>query len=217
MTSLRAGLAHCRKMASVVIVYAILTFAAWCSTAFAADVGVTANKFILLDNLENGKAKTVYVSKMNSGIDKGPGGDPSLLTGAFEWYYTDTPSSVIGAFSLPSSHWIVDTDAVAKFVNTQAISCTPTCAKVVVIKPDTVAKFVALLGGDTGNGDIFTPPSASGGITTVLTINNGNDSSTHRMCTKFAADSGSTVAYKVIAGGTGRKIVAKNGVPTACP
>jgi hypothetical protein len=184
---------------------------------FGADIGVTARKFVLLDNVATGKAKTVYVSKLDSGIEKGAAGDPSLLTGTFEWFYTDVPSSVMGAFTMPSSHWIADTDAVAKFANADAISCSPTCTKVVVVKPGIIAKFVALFGGDTGNGDIFTPPSASGGITTVLTINNGNDSSMHRMCTKFAADSGSTVVYKVIAGGTGRKIVAKNGVPTACP
>jgi hypothetical protein len=37
------------------------------------------------------------------------------------------------------------------------------------------------------------------------------------MCTQFAVDLGSTVVFKEIADGTGRKLTAKNGVPATCP
>jgi hypothetical protein len=60
-------------------------------------------------------------------------------------------------------------------------------------------------------------PTSAEGVTTILQIENGNDSSTHRMCTRFATDLGSTVIYKEIAAGTGRKLVGKNGVAVACP
>jgi hypothetical protein len=187
------------------------------ATAAADDVGVVGRKLILLDKTFIGKAKTVYVSKLDPSIHKGAGGDPALLDGTFRWFYTDTPSSVTGSFTMPSSHWITNSDAVAKFTNPQAASGIPTTTKVTVVKPGIVAKFVATAGGDTGAGNIDEAPSNAGGITTVLTINNGNDSSTHRMCTRFAIDSGSVVVHKEIAGGSGRKIIAKNGVPSTCP
>jgi hypothetical protein len=38
-----------------------------------------------------------------------------------------------------------------------------------------------------------------------------------RFCTRFAVDAGSEVAYGEIAGGLGRKLIAKNGVPAPCP
>jgi hypothetical protein len=119
---------------------------------------------------------------------------------------------------LPSSHWITNTEVVAKFSNPDAFSCAPTCTKVAVIKPAKLAKLSAKLGGDSGTGDFGAGgPNEADGVLTVFAITNGNDSSTHRMCTRFAINSGSTVVYKEIAQGTGRKLVAKNGVPTACP
>jgi hypothetical protein len=86
------------------------------------------------------------------------------------------------------------------------------------VKDGILAKVAAKGLGDDPSLDLFGgEPSASGGVTTILTVTNGADASVHRMCTRFATDDGSTVAYKVIAAGTGRKLVAKGGVPTACP
>jgi len=188
-------------------------------SASADDVGVTGRKLVLLAKPLSAKFKVVYLSKGDLGVHKGASGDPAQITGAFEWFYTDEPSSLIGSFVMPSSHWIENSDAVAKFRNPDAFSGIPTSTKVTVVKPGLLAKFVATAIGDTGAGDFSSaaPPSESGGVTTVLSINNGNDSSTHRMCTKFAVDSGTTVIFKEIAGGTGRKLIAKNGVPTSCP
>jgi hypothetical protein len=188
------------------------------ATAWAADLGVTGKKLVLIDR-PSPATKAVYISKLDPGLQKGASGDPALLTGTFEWFYTDEPSSVGGSFTLPSSLWVTNTVAVAKFSNDQAVSCTPTCVKVAKIKPATLAvvktkSYTGLDGpGNLGAG----PPSDSGGITTVLTITNGNDSSVHRMCTKFAVDSGSTVSYTEIIPGSEAKLVARNGVPTTCP
>jgi hypothetical protein len=51
----------------------------------------------------------------------------------------------------------------------------------------------------------------------VLTVVNGNDDTARRMCSKFATDRGSTVDYRLIAQGSGRKLIARDGVPTTCP
>jgi hypothetical protein len=184
----------------------------------ADDTGISGRKLVILFKPSANRAKLVFVSKGDPAIHKGSSGDPQLLTGGFEWSYTNVSGSVSGAFVLPSSHWTTNTDVVAKFSNPDAFSCVPTCTKVAVIKPGRLAKLSAKLGGDSGTGDFLAGgPDDTDGVITVFTITNGNDASTHHMCTRFAVGSGSTVVYKEIAQGTGRKLVAKNGVPTACP
>lgn len=184
----------------------------------AADVGVAAKKLILM-NRSSPANKAVFVAKRDAGLQKGAAGDPSLLSGSFEWFYTDTPGSVGGAFTLPSALWTTNSLAIAKFVNPQGVSCLGfTCVKVAKVKPGILAvvKTAAFEGDGPGNlGD--GPPSDSGGITTILTITNGNDASVHRMCTKFAVDSGSTISYTEFVPGIEAKLVAKNGFPVACP
>jgi hypothetical protein len=189
------------------------------NTAWTADVGVAAKKLVLL-NKASPANKAVYVSKLDAGLQKGPAGDPTMLSGMFEWFYTDMPTSVGGSFIMPSSLWTVNTDTLAKFSNSEAISCLPTCVKVVKIKPGLLAvvKTKGTSDPDTPQDNLEDgPPSNSGGITTVLTITNGNDASVHRMCTRFAVDSGSTISYKEIEPGIVVKLVAKNGVPATCP
>jgi hypothetical protein len=192
--------------------------------ASGADLGVPAKKMILLDKAApTFKSKTVYVAKNDVGIQKGAAGSTELLDATFDWFYeTDGASSVFGCFTHIENvdereRWVKNTESVAKFVNKDA--AIESDVKVVVVKPTKVAKIVALgLTNAGGNANLFLgSPTASDGLRTVLTINNGNDSSTHRMCTQFATDAGSTVIMKEIAGGTGRKLVAKNGVAVVCP
>jgi hypothetical protein len=215
-----------RTLAIATLAAAVLVTA---QGSLAADAGVPGKKLILLNKAVFGKLKTVYVSKSSAdpGIAKGAAGDPTLLDGTFDWFYeTDGATSVFGCFLIEDStpsfqgEWVKNTDAVAKYANEDAKVCGGgRCTKVAVIKPAKVAKVVALGLGDFGGGGSFSEgaPTASDGVSTILTINNGNDSSTHRMCTKFATDSGSTVILKEIAGGQGQKLIGKNGVPVACP
>jgi hypothetical protein len=87
------------------------------------------------------------------------------------------------------------------------------------VKPGKVAKLVARgLGDGTALLDLSPgQPSAGGGFTTVFTVGNGTDGTLRSMCTRFAANDGSTVVVKEIAGGTGRKLVARRGVAATCP
>ena len=187
--------------------------------AHADDAGVTGRKLILVDKIVTaGKAKLVYVSKGDANIHKGPGAPdfkngPQLIEAQFDVFYTDN-ASIAGSFVMPAEWKINKEDKVAKFVNKEAPGG-PSEVKVAVIKPEKVAKVVTK---GLGGLDLFMgPPSDSGGVTTVLTVDNGVDSSQHRMCTRFSIADGSKVIFKEIAGGTGRKLVLKLGVPATCP
>jgi hypothetical protein len=203
-------------MTRVIAVMALL--ALWAPSAHAADLGVAGKKLVIVDAVASGgKAKVVYVSEQGVGVEKGMEGDSALLDATFEVFYTDTPS--IGArFDLPPGGWLKNKPAGAKYLNKAAPSGGG--VKAATVTPTKVAKVLAQALGEGPNTSIDLvsggAPSAVGGITTVLTIHNGNDGTTHRMCTRFSADGGSSVLFKEIAGGSGRKLVAKNGQPAVC-
>lgn len=193
------------------------TLALACAAAPAAaiDAGVPGTKLVIVDKIAaTGKAKTVFVTKGDPDIQKGVDGDPALLEGSLEVFYTDAPSSVVGSFVIPTP-WLVNKDTVAKYVN--KLAPTGGDVKVAVVKPGSVAKVVAKGLGDGQAIDLSAGAPGAGGVSVVLSVNNGNDFSMHRMCTRFATGDGSTVIYKSIAGGTGYKLVGKAGVPAACP
>ena len=182
----------------------------------AADAGVTGRKLIVVDKLATaGKAKVVFVSKLDPGIEKGTAGDPALVDGRFDVFYADAPGSVTGAFVMPAP-WLVNKEKVAKYVN-KAAPAGAGHVKVAVVKPGKVAKVVGKGLGDLTTLNLFHGAPGPNGVTTVLTVENGSDASTHRMCSNFSVSGGSTVIFKEIAGGTGRKLVAKGGQPTSCP
>jgi hypothetical protein len=58
-------------------------------------------------------------------------------------------------------------------------------------------------------------PSAAAGVTTVLTITNAADGSTHRMCTRFSAADGSIIRFRTTPDG-GRRLLARRGVAVSC-
>jgi len=160
----------------------------------AKRVGVKGWKFILLDRLSAAsKAKVVLVIK-DSGIDTGAGTDVSTISGSMRVSY-DVSS---GEFLMPAGPgWLVNTSAVAKYVNKQA----PVggSVKVSVIKPGTLFKVVAKSLGDTTL-DISSAPTGSVFVTADVT--NGAESISH--CTAFNA-----CVHKVIAGGGNFKLICK--------
>jgi hypothetical protein len=191
--------------------------------AQGADLGVAGRKLVLLDKLATaGRAKTVFVVRGDAGIAKGAAGDPGQLAGRFVWFYTDAPTSVGGAFDLANAGagaWVANGRA-AKYVNPDAALGTPTAVRVAIVQPGTRVKVVSpfALSDPGGSPNLFAgAPSAGGGISAILTITNGNDASVHRMCTRFATQDGSSVAYREIAAGAGRKLVARRGVAATCP
>lgn len=178
--------------------------------ARAADVGVTAVKLIVVDKIATaGTAKAVFVSK-----------DVALPAiaglGAIEIGYSGT-GSALGAFLLPaSSEWLDAPSGTAKYVNKAAPS--GGAIKVAVFKEGRLAKMSAKALGDAPFFlDLFSAgvPSSDGGIRVTISFPE-TFGVTERYCSQFAVDLGSTVAFKEIAGGAGRKLVAKGGVPATC-
>jgi hypothetical protein len=182
------------------------------ATAPAADVGVSGLKLIIVDKLaSSGSAKVVFVSK-DAGVAKGAEGDPGEVDANVAVYYTDRRDVNAGFVMSSGAGWLVNKDTVAKYVNKAA----PTGGgvKVAVVKPGKLAKVVTKSLGEPGHAiDMVAagPPSDEAGVTVILTVRNRNDGSTTRMCSRFSLADGSSVAFKTVYG-TGRKLVAKNGV-----
>ena len=107
--------------------------------------------------------------------------------------------------------WIVNKETVAKYVNKAAETGTPTGAKVVTIKPGKLAKLVGKTLGDIAM-DLAAAGPPEAGIVTRLQVTNDGETTMH--CTLFP---GGTTTFKEVAGGAGRKLVAKRGLPVACP
>ena len=179
----------------------------------AADIGVIPKKLIVVDKLAvAGQAKVVYVSKdQAAGITKGTGADPAQISVQFDVVYGN--GSAAGAFTLPagvhggSDGWKVNKPTVAKYVNKNAPSG-PTQAKVAVVKTIRLLKLVGKGLGDVpldifGAGD----PGAEG-VRTAFCVTNSGAETCH--CSAFTG-----CTYKLIAAGTGAKLLCKAGASDA--
>lgn len=173
-------------------------------------IPVASKKLIVVDKEESaGKAKIVFVS-MDPAISKGAGTDPATIGASVEIRY-DTE---VGGFTVPdgasdgTAGWVVNNDAVAKYVNKGAPGGV-TQAKGAVIKP---AKLLKLVGKGLGDEklDIVKAGAPSSDVTVVYAVNNGGEVLQHY--TAFTQ-----CTYKSIAGGSGAKLVCKNGLPMVCP
>ena len=147
-------------------------------------------------------AKAVFVAK-DAGVTKGSGTDASAISSQLDISGTTAPGSFVNA---SGSNWLVNKSTVAKYVNKNAPTGGST--KVSVIKPGKLIKNVGKSLGDTPM-DISAAPA--GDVHAVYTIVNGAE--TIRHCGKFTS-----CAFKLIAGGTGQKLVCKGtGAPDTCP
>ncbi len=182
---------------------------------------VTGAKLLMFDKYAKaGKAKVVLKMEDPGGnITKGPSADPPGLSGQLLLYQQSDPSNR-AVFALDSASWKSNKDSVAKYINKNAGTGQPG-VKVATIKPGKLIKVVArnLGDGDSASGDqdandldlsALTPSDV---VMAVLTIDNANDSTTHRMCAQFESPT-----IKSIAGGTGFKYLSKSSsLPTSCP
>lgn len=198
----------------------------------AADLGIHAKKFaIRIGRISqvDAKSSAILDARNDPGIQKGPGGDPALLSArlAYEWV-NDAGSSVFGCFTgidhkppFPwEREWGTNNDAVAKFRNRNARHFSPHTKSVQLVtgrvlrwKASRLADQGKLRAADDG------PPTANGGVTVMFELQNGVDGTTHRMCTTFSSDAGSIITYKneLDQFGLKYKMIAKNGFPAPCP
>src|SRR5262249_49064981 len=187
--------------------------------AQAADLGVAGGRLVIKDTVATkGRASISFSARDDAGIQKGPAGLATNLEGTFEVFYTDVPCQ-LSKFALSSgSVWISNTSSTARYVNHDV----PTAGtlKRATIRNGKNLRVMAQALGDDASWKLNLPgagaPSTTGGITTILTIHNGNDASTHRMCTRFAVADGSTVRFQPTRDGQGRKLVATGGVAVNC-
>jgi hypothetical protein len=187
------------------------------------ETGIAASKLeIVQDEIATGKAKLTWVGKDRTpgAIAKGPAGSPADLAGTFEVFYADAPGNH-GRFSLPSAGWTFNSAGAARYLNRlapggdAAQATTGQGVKSAVVKPDRQAKVSAKSRGeDAAKIDLLAGSISPSGLVTVLTIENAADGFVHRMCTSFA---NADVVVNPLGGGTGRRLTARRGVPTACP
>ena len=192
-------------MRRILLTVAACAFSALASTALAADIGISADKLLIIDKTAvNGTSKVIFVSH-DPNISKGTADDPAEIEATLHIYYDDAPAND-ALFRLPSP-WLKNKPTVAKYLNKNA----PTGGgvKVGLVKPTKLAKVIARSLGDLSHIDIASPPGT--GITVMLTITDTSDGSTERLCTNFTS-----IEHKAISGGTGHKLKAEAGTPVTC-
>lgn len=176
-------------------------------TALAADVSKT--KLLMIDK-GDGKAKLVFSSKhKGSAIDKGTASDIEDISAAlaFEW------NGFSGSFAVPSgsgSGWLASDLQKAKFKNKAAASGLPTAVSSLSVATGKVVKVVAKSTGDVAL-DMFAAGEPNGAINLRFTTT--NDGVERAYCTRFLLGS---AQWKETSGGSGRKLLARGGIPLAC-
>ena len=184
--------------------------------AFAGDAGVKGKKLVI-KRTTSGRDSIVLMLAKDAGIQKGDGvarGEVPGLSGYFEIYYTNEPSSVRGAFTMPEP-WAKNRSKGASFFNKGA----PIGGGVfnTTVKNGKLARVDARSFGDGDTVFDFDAelPSETGGITTVLAVLNEVDGTLYRMCTRFAVADGSSIERKTTNKAT--TLTAKKGVASDCP
>jgi hypothetical protein len=181
----------------------------------SGDVGITGKKLIIVDKLTaSGKAKVVYVAK-DTPADKGTTNNAAQISATLD--YQSPTLGASGSATMPQgAGWLVNKPTVAKYVNKSAPGGSG-AVKVAVIKPSKLLKAVLKDLGDSGTAiDIFgsgDPSPSSVDMTTQYTVTDG--ATVRRHCGEFTG-----CARKIIAGGTGAKVVCKTptpGVSVTCP
>ncbi len=172
----------------------------------AADAGVEGRTVAIKVHPSTGKQKLKSLQR-GAGVSAGPGSAASELSGSLEIWYVDVPDNR-GTLPLPAP-WQRHTGTTAKFRNAAAPGgATP--VKSALVRTGSSAKVIA---AGTGGLDISAPPGP-GGVFTMLTVHNAGDGSTHRMCSRYAEASGSTIRHK---SGARQQLVLKRGVAADCP
>ncbi|MGE5181863.1 MAG: hypothetical protein ACM31C_07365 [Acidobacteriota bacterium] len=186
----------------------VLVFAtALPQSASGADVGVVGSRLAISSSAPTGK-ESLSSTQKGPGIGFGAASAASEMSGSFDVYYVDTPSNR-GSLPLPAPWWSVDART-AKFQNRLA-PAGGTGVRSATVRKDANAKVSAK---STGGLDLTQPPGP-GGVLSVLTVHNAGDGSTTRMCTLYAAGSGSKIQHHSVAGRS--RLSLTKGVPTACP
>jgi len=181
----------------------------WSSATQAADLGVRGTRLLITQTTTRTTIR--FSTPTDAGVQKGPAGTTAQIGGMFEVVYTDAPGNFARVRLNEANAWKVNDADRATYRGTLTDRLVLTTGKRYRVSTKVLGEVpswsVDLLSGGV--------PSDSGGITTVLTITNAADSSTHRMCTRFSIADGSSVSLRTTRDG-GRRLLARGGVPVSC-
>jgi hypothetical protein len=173
--------------------------------AAAMDVGVAADRLVVVDKLAvNAKAKTVFVSH-DGAIDKGTGTATDQIAVRLDL----RAGATTGAFVVPAGAydgtlgWQANDEAAAKYANRLA-PAGPTEVAAVAVKPGRLLRLVARGLGELAFDLLETGPPV-GPVAVAFTIDNAGTAVRH--CSQFP-----TCRFRSLADGAGAKLVCRGGV-----
>ncbi len=194
----------------------VLAFAALLSSPLslcALDSAVEGRRLVIVDGGASGRSKVVYAAK-GAAVGKGAGTDANAIS----MHVEIARGGVVGSFSVPAgaadadgNGWTGNDGAAARYGNSEAASGVPTGVRKVVLKVGKVLRLSAKTLGDQPI-DFDALSADANGVRVVASVQNGADLRRH--CAAFAAAS-----IKVVGPSPSgrRKLVARRGVPVACP
>lgn len=182
-------------------------FGAVLTTDTTAQTGIPAVKLTVIDKPSSG-AKVVFTAK-DTAVGKGAGTNTATVSATFRFRYDngiDLPTE--GEFVAPqgSTNWLANSSTVAKYRN--AMAPEGGGIKLTQLKP---GKLLSLAGrnlGDTPIAILGQNSASTGTATTQYCIDNGDEGNC--FCSTFT-----TCSWKLIAGGTGAKLVCRGAAADA--
>jgi hypothetical protein len=179
------------------------------STAHAADLGVRGTRLLVTQTANRTAIR--FSTPRDPGVQKGPAGSTTQLGGSFEVFYSDAPANLARVRLNESGAWKTNEVDKATYRGTLVDRLVLSTGKRFRVSTTVLGEVPSWSMDLISAGE----PSASGGVTTVLTITNAADGSTHRMCTRFSVADGSVVIFRTTRDG-GRRLQARGGVPVSC-
>lgn len=187
-----------------------VTVLACASAAHAADLGVRGSRLLITDSPT--KTAIRFSTPRDAGVQKGaPGLLHHLNSSTFEVFYTDAPGTLVKLRLNEAGAWEANSDTTASYRGTLVDRLLLHNGKRFRISTKSLGDVPSWRLQLATDG----PPSDSGGVTTVLTIVNASDNSTHRMCTRFSVADGSRVDFRPTRDG-GYRLLATKGVAVSC-
>ncbi len=142
------------------------------------------------------------------------GPDAGDVSASLDVYAADDSCALRGRWTM-AAPWQHIRAGMATFTNRDAPGG-PTTVRTAHIEAGREARILTRGLGDGRVLDLASgAPRGPGGILAVLTIRNTADGVVRRMCTRFATSAGSEISFRESK--RGRRLVARRGVPAACP
>lgn len=195
-----------RVLATIVVL--ACAGSAWAATRAA---GVDGARLVLESRNGPNAVRRAELVLRDPAITKGapaPRGAAPGLDATVEIFWTGDAGLVLGRWTLPAP-WRQHRGDVARFANPAAPGGATT-VRDLRVREGAFLQLRAHGLGDDAVLDLAAGGPAVGGVTTVVTLRNAHDGTTHRLCTRFES-------VRVTARRRATKLVARDGVAAPCP